>query len=96
LAPLRGRNRLRHLVRRRIKDRSRDKKGTVVKTSIRLALTSLAVCCITLAAAGTPLPFLEAAHKAAASLSAPLPPASPDGLPPDMSHVSSFTPLRLQ
>ena len=29
-----------------------------MKTSIRLALTSFAVSCITLAAAGTPLPFL--------------------------------------
>jgi len=67
-----------------------------VTTSIRLALTSFAVGCITLAAAGTPLPFLEPAHEAAARLSAPLPPASPDGLPPDMPHASNFTPLRLQ
>jgi hypothetical protein len=67
-----------------------------VKTSIRLALTSVAVCCITLAATGTPLPFLEPAHQVTAGASAPLPPASPDGLPPDMPHASSFAPLRLQ
>lgn len=67
-----------------------------MKTSIRLALTSFAVCCITLAAAGTPLPFLEPAYNATASLSAPLPPASPDGPPPDMPNASDFAPLRLQ
>jgi hypothetical protein len=49
-----------------------------VKTSIRLALTSFAVSCITLAAAGTPLPFLGPAPKTAAP-AALLPPASPDG-----------------
>jgi hypothetical protein len=67
-----------------------------VKTSIRLALTSFAVCCITFAAAGMPLPFLEPAHQPAAVVSAPLPPASPDGLPPDMPHASNLAPFRLQ
>jgi hypothetical protein len=49
-----------------------------VKTSIRLALTSFAVSCLTLAAAGTPLPFLVHAPKTAAP-AVLLPPASIDG-----------------
>jgi hypothetical protein len=49
-----------------------------VKTSIRLALTSFAVSCLTLAAAGTPLPFLGQAPKTAAP-AVLLPPASIDG-----------------
>jgi hypothetical protein len=39
-------------------DGSRGRWGLAVKTSIRLAFTSLAVSCITLAASGAPLPFL--------------------------------------
>ncbi|MDP3738369.1 MAG: hypothetical protein Q8R02_13320 [Hyphomonadaceae bacterium] len=58
-----------------------------MKTSIRLALTSLAVCCITFAASGAPLPFLEQSHKAAIDLSVPLPPGSPDGQPPAAPHA---------
>jgi hypothetical protein len=49
-----------------------------LKTSIRLALTSFAVSCITLAAAGTPLPFFAHAPRTAAPATL-LPPASIDG-----------------
>jgi hypothetical protein len=52
-----------------------------VKTSIRLALSSFAVSCITLAAAGTPLPFLAPAHQTAAP-AVLLPPATLDGHQP--------------
>jgi hypothetical protein len=55
-----------------------------VKTSIRLALTSFAVSCITLAAAGTPLPFFAAAPKTAAP-AVLLPPGSLDGSVPAAS-----------
>lgn len=54
-------------------------KGTAVKTSIRLALTALAVSGITFAASGKPLPFLPPAFETTAVPAAPLPPASPDG-----------------
>jgi hypothetical protein len=74
----------------------RKKQGTDVKISIRLALTSLAVSCITLAAAGMPLPFLEPAPDASVGVSAPLPPASPDGLPPDMPRSANLASVRLQ
>ena len=47
--------------------------GTDVKTSIRLVLTSFAVSCVTLAAAGTPLPFFGNAPAVAAPVAAPLP-----------------------
>ena len=46
-----------------------------MKTSIRLALTSFAVSCMTLAAAGTPLPFLGNPPAAAAPVAAYLPAA---------------------
>ena len=49
-----------------------------MKTSIRLALTSLLVCAITFAASGAPLPFLPKAQPVIATLDAPLPPASAD------------------
>lgn len=55
-----------------------------MKTSIRLALTSFAVSGITLAAAGTPLPFLGPAPKTAAP-AVLLPPASLDGATPAAS-----------
>jgi hypothetical protein len=54
-----------------------------VKTSIRLALTSLAVCGMTFAASGAPLPFMPKAQPVVATLDAPLPPAdagAPTGL----------------
>jgi hypothetical protein len=57
-----------------------------VKTSIRLAFTSFAVSCLTLAAAGTPLPFLEPAPNTAAP-AVLLPPASPDG---DLFAASAY------
>jgi hypothetical protein len=53
--------------------------GTKMKTSIRLALTALAVSGVTLAASGKPLPFLDPTDETIAARSAPLPPASPDG-----------------
>lgn len=53
-----------------------------MKTSIRLALTALAVGGVTFAASGKPLPFLDSAHETIATRSAPLPPASPDGEAP--------------
>lgn len=46
-----------------------------MKTSIRLALTSLAVCGLTFAASGAPLPFMPKAQPVIATLDAPLPPA---------------------
>jgi hypothetical protein len=46
-----------------------------VKTSIRLALTSLLVCGITFAASGAPLPFTAKPRTTSATLEAPLPPA---------------------
>jgi len=48
-----------------------------VKTSIRLALTSLLVCGITFAASGAPLPFLPKPQTTSITLAAPLPPAEP-------------------
>jgi hypothetical protein len=50
-----------------------------VKTSIRLALTSLAVGCITLAASGAPLPFLGHAKHAKTQQAILLAPESLDG-----------------
>jgi hypothetical protein len=50
-----------------------------VKTSIRLALTSLAVSCITLAASGSSLPFLGHAKTAHAQQAILLAPESLDG-----------------
>ncbi|MEQ1608937.1 MAG: hypothetical protein ABL956_08240 [Hyphomonadaceae bacterium] len=44
-----------------------------MKTSIRLALTSLLVCGITFAASGAPLPFLPKHQTVSATLDAPLP-----------------------
>lgn len=60
-----------------------------MKTSIRLVLTALAVCGVTFAASGKPLPFLDPADEASNALSAPLPPASPDGDAPVMQRHSS-------
>ncbi|MEP7211034.1 MAG: hypothetical protein ABI740_09380 [Alphaproteobacteria bacterium] len=45
-----------------------------MKTSLRLALSALAISFITLAAAGTPLPFLEPASPAPSAPSRLLPP----------------------
>ena len=45
-----------------------------MKTSIRLALTSLMVCGITFAASGAPLPFLPKPQTTSITLAAPLPP----------------------
>ena len=63
-----------------------------MKTSIRLALTSFAVSCITLAAAGTPLPFLGSAPAAASPASVAATPAALDGdlagLPGQGAHTS--------
>ena len=63
-----------------------------MKTSIRLALTSFAVSCITLAVAGTPLPFLASAPAAASPASAAGTPAALDGglagLPGYGAHAS--------
>jgi hypothetical protein len=50
-----------------------------VKTSIRLALTSLAVSCITFAASGAPLPFLAHAKRAEPQQDILLAPESLDG-----------------
>lgn len=51
-----------------------------MKTSIRLALTSLAVSCITFAASGAPLPFLgHAKHAPQARRAILLAPESLDG-----------------
>lgn len=71
-------------------------KGTAVKTSIRLALTALAVGGVTFAASGKPLPFLAPAHETTAVLAAPLPPASPDGAAPDMAREPGPALSRLQ
>jgi hypothetical protein len=60
-------------------DGSRGRSGLAVKTSIRLALTSLAVSCITLAASGAPLPFLGHAKNAEAPQAILLAPESLDG-----------------
>jgi hypothetical protein len=60
-------------------DGSRGRWGLAVKTSIRLALTSLAVSCITLAASGAPLPFLGHAKHAAIGQPILLAPESLDG-----------------
>ena len=46
-----------------------------MKTSIRLALTSLLVCGVTFAASGAPLPFMPKPQTRSATLEAPLPPA---------------------
>jgi hypothetical protein len=67
-----------------------------MKTSIRLALTALAVSGITLAASGKPLPFLTPAHETIADWSAPLPPASPDGEAPAIERDASFVSPSLQ
>lgn len=53
-----------------------------MKTSIRLALTALAVSGVTFAASGKALSFSAPAHQTIATHSAPLPPASPDGNAP--------------
>jgi hypothetical protein len=60
-------------------DGSRGRWGLAVKTSIRLAFTSLAVSCITLAASGAPLPFLDHAKRAHAQQVILLAPESLDG-----------------
>ena len=60
-------------------DGSRDRWGLAVKTSIRLALSSLAVSCITLAASGAPLPFLGHAKQAQAQQDVLLAPEGLDG-----------------
>jgi hypothetical protein len=60
-------------------DGSRGRWGLVVKTSIRLALTSVAVSCITLAASGAPLPFLGHAKHAETPQAILLAPESLDG-----------------
>jgi hypothetical protein len=61
-----------------------------MKTSIRLALTALAVSGVTLAASGKPLPFLDPAYETIAARSAPLPPASPDGDAPAAGRAGRF------
>jgi hypothetical protein len=53
-----------------------------VKTSIRLALTSLAVCGITFAASGKPLPFMPKAEKAEVGSPILLAPEGIDGPTP--------------
>ncbi len=50
-----------------------------MKTSIRLALTSLLVCGVTFAASGAPLPFMPKPQTRSATLEAPLPPAEAAG-----------------
>ena len=60
-------------------DGSRGRWGLAVKTSIRLALTSLVVSCITLAASGAPLPFLTHAKHAQTQQAILLAPESLDG-----------------
>lgn len=50
-----------------------------MKTSIRLALTSLAVSCITLAASGAPLPFISHAKSVDVQQAILLAPDGPDG-----------------
>jgi hypothetical protein len=57
-----------------------------MKTSIRLALTALAISGVTLAASGKPLPFLDPPHDTIAARTAPLAPASPDGDAPVVAH----------
>jgi len=55
---------------------------TTLKTSLRLALTALAVSGITFAASGKPLPFLARAQPAEASDPVLLPPGTVDGQTP--------------
>jgi hypothetical protein len=63
-----------------------------VKTSLRLALTSLLVCGITFAASGAPLPFQEKPKTANATLEALLPPADA-GVGPALELASmTFSP----
>ena len=58
-------------------------KGTcLVKTSIRLALTALAVSGITFAASGKPLPFIAKAQPAEVLSPVLLPPQGVDGPTP--------------
>lgn len=64
---------------------------TTVKTSIRLALASLAVCAITFAASGAPLPFTTDAHRQFAVVEAPLPLSTPDTTTHD---TQASTPIR--
>ena len=58
-----------------------------VKTSIRLALTSLLVCGITFAASGAPLPFLPKPQTTSITLAAPLPPAEPGDQPVEFASA---------
>ncbi|HEV7694518.1 MAG TPA: hypothetical protein VGO52_27020 [Hyphomonadaceae bacterium] len=55
---------------------------TTLKTSLRLALTALAVSGITFAASGKPLPFLAKAQPAEAVNPVLLPPGTLDGQTP--------------
>ena len=66
-----------------------------MKTSIRLALTSLAVSCITLAASGAPLPFLGHAKAAQVEQAILLAPESLDGqgLAPSRTLETAHTAL---
>lgn len=67
-----------------------------MKTSVRLALTALAVSGVTLAASGKPLPFLDPADEMIAARSAPAPPASPDGEAPIVERARGFGSPNLQ
>jgi hypothetical protein len=55
---------------------------TTIRTSLRLALTALAVSGITFAASGKPLPFLAKAQPAEAANPVLLPPGTVDGQTP--------------
>jgi hypothetical protein len=55
---------------------------TTIRTSLRLALTALAVSGITFAASGKPLPFLAKAQPAEAMNPVLLPPQTADGPTP--------------
>jgi hypothetical protein len=62
---------------------------TTIKTSLRLALTALAVSGITFAASGKPLPFLAKAQPAQAMHPVLLPPGTIDGQTPGEAIASS-------
>ena len=66
-------------------------RGLAVKTSIRLALTSLLVCGITFAASGAPLPFMPKPQTVSVTLDAPLPPVEAISGPVAETALASFT-----
>jgi hypothetical protein len=78
-------------VHRGTNDLTPRERGLAVKTSIRLALTSLLVCGITFAASGAPLPFMPKPQTASATLDAPLPPAEATSGPVVETALASFT-----